>query len=327
MMREGRLARTLVLAAFATAALNTGARAAPESASQSVPVEQLPYILDIAVDQSDPSHLFLATRSGLYRAAPDGSAVRVSLSANVFWNLAPHPRLSNVLYALGIPESGRNLGIIVSRDSGRTWRQLGERDGKPFLFRRIEVSKADPSTIYGVGSDVRVSKDGGATWVRAGSTPDWPYDIAASSLDPDTVFVATFDGLHVSSDGGRSWRDASADLCRQPVTVVETSSDGVVYAFSTCDGLLKGSERTGEWVAVNSQFGGCVIQHLAIDPVNSDTIYAVVRCNRVLVSNDAGRTWRALGSQQTPAPRCVTDPIGSPAPDTTRSALAPNDAV
>ncbi len=309
MRRRFHVGKALALVALMAAGGSWAVKAVAMPGPDRIIVAQLPSILDIAVDRSDPSYFFLTTRSGLYRVASDGTAARVSVSRNVFWTLAPHPRLSNVLYARGIPESGENVGVIILRDSGRTWRQLSSEGERPPVFRSIDVSTADPDILYGLGHNLWVSRDGGGTWEKAGYAPDWPYyDVAASSLDPEILYVATFDGLHVSADGGRSWRQAFAGLCRQPVPVVETASHGVLYAFSTCDGLIKASEQTGEWVTVNNGFGGCIVQHLAIDPVNSDRIYAVFRCNKVLASNDSGWTWSALGSKQIMVPKGVAAP-------------------
>ena len=81
-------------------------------------------------------------------------------------------------------------------------------------------------------------------------------------------------------------------------------------AHSLCVGLIRGDERTGSWVVVNDRFGGCIVQHLAVDPGNSTQLYAVLGCHKVLVSADGGVTWRVLGSRERWVPSCVTYPFG-----------------
>ena len=282
-----------------------GAEAKTASAPAN-PVTHLPYIFGIAVDRSNPNNLLLATRAGLYRASPDGSAVRVSVSEDALWDLVPHPQIANVLYAIGIPEGGTKRGVIVSRDYGHTWRHLDQVKHRPRQFWRIDLDKTSSKTIYGLSHNLWVNLGGGGKWVRTGPLPDWGYDIAVSSLDAKRIYLATPGGLYTSTDGGRSWLPAFAGMCSQPITVVETGADGMLYAFSTCDGLIRANEHTGTWIVLNDDFGGCIIQHLAIDPTNSDRIYVVLGCNRILLSHDRGHSWKAFGSDQVSVPNCVS---------------------
>ena len=83
-----------------------------------IPLAVLPYIFGISVDQSDPNYLFLATRGGVYRMAPDGASVRVSASKSAFSNVVSHPSFASVLYAVGPPEVGLNPILITSSNSG-----------------------------------------------------------------------------------------------------------------------------------------------------------------------------------------------------------------
>lgn len=304
-------ARMIAAVAATVIAVSGAGRVATSDAT---PLPQYPYIFDIAVDPADSAQVLLATRSGIYRAGPDGAAVRISVSQYRFWRLVPHPSRANVFYATGLPASGKNRGLLVSQDSGRTWRHTAEDDKAPFQFRKFDVSKAEPQVIYALRHQIRVSRDEGKHWAITGSPPGRPYDIAASSLNADTIYVGTAIGLFISTDGGRSWKTAFPWLCGQPVTVVESGADGVVYAFSICGKLIRGDERTGEWVIVNEDFGGCIIQHLAVTPLNRNVLYGVERCNRTLTSTDGGRSWKVLGSAEPGLPSCPTNPYGDSAP-------------
>ena len=102
----------------------------------------------LAVDPTDPSRLYLATHHGLYAVAPDGTAERLS-PVQDFMGFTPHPSEPSTLYASGHPAGGGNLGFIVSGDAGRTWTQLSPGVGGPVDFHQMDVSPADPKTIYG----------------------------------------------------------------------------------------------------------------------------------------------------------------------------------
>lgn len=308
-----RLGRMWPAAAMMALAVASAAALGPKAVADPIPLAQVPPILDVAADRDDPAYVFLATHAGVYRAGPDGSAVRVSVGNNNIWDLAPHPSPAAILYARGVSDDGGSRGVIISKDAGRTWRPLPERGGGPGYFRRIAISETDPNILYGLRHDLWMSHDGGLSWARNGSPAYWSYDIAVSSLDARTVYVSTPIGLRVTTDGGQSWNDAG--LCRQPVTAIETGPSGTVYAFSLCQGLLRGSGPTGKWAVVNDEFDGCIVQHLAVNPQDSDQLYAVERCHKVLVSADGGRTWRILGRAETWQPLCETKPHGRPESD------------
>ena len=313
-------ARLLIAAVFALSMVLSALGSAPTTADSSlapdpIHVERLPYIFDIAVDRSDSSYLSLATNAGLYRASMDGTAVLVSSQRNSIWSLALNPSDPSIIYAAGVSDEGHSVGIHVSTDRGHTWHRLGNNGSEVGYVWVIGMSSADPAILYGAGYDLWASEDGGRNWKETETSPHWIIDLAVSSLDGRTVYAATDSGVLSSTDGGASWRVQKGVTCRQPVTAIDSGPDGVVYAFSLCAGLLRGDERTGKWVVANAGFDGCIVQHLAVDPWNSARVYAVLGCRKVLVSGDAGLTWRGLGSQQAWKPDCVTNSTGFPEPD------------
>ena len=309
MARKKEISTIFAVLFFACAPWAIPADAEGLLASDRIPLSDIPFIFDITVDISRPSSVLLATRAGLYRAIPDGTAVRVSNGSRPFWSVASHPFLPSVLFANGISDSGDSVGLLVSRDSGENWEgPVGDGPGRRY-FRMIDVRKAEPAVIYGLADDLWASRDGGRSWTRAGPAPAWTIDIAVSSLEVETVYAATNSGVMVSDDGGRSWKEFDGETCLQPVTAVETGADGVLYAFSLCRGLLRADERTRQWVVASAEFGGCIIQHLAVDPTDSNRLYAVERCHKVLASADGGRSWKILGSRKAWVPVCTTRPL------------------
>jgi photosystem II stability/assembly factor-like uncharacterized protein len=254
----------------------------------------------LAVDASDPGRLYLATHHGLYELAPDGSAERLS-AVQDFMGFTPHPTEPSILYASGHPPSGGNLGFIASEDGGRSWSQLAEGVGGPADFHQMDVSPADPKTIYGAYSgQLQMSQDGGYNWEVVGAAPEGLVDLAASSKDPGTLYAATESGLLKSEDGGRSWQDAY--WLRQLATMVYATPDGAVFAFVVGTGLIQTTEPKLSWQSVNRDgFGGDYVLHFAVDPTNHRKLYAVTfdpqsKTQAVSASNDAGESWVPLGS-------------------------------
>jgi len=252
----------------------------------------------IGVDPTNPSRLYLATHHGLYAVAPDGSAVRLS-PVQDFMGFTPHPASPSILYASGHPAGGGNLGFIASEDGGESWSQLAEGVGGPVDFHQMDVSPADPKTIYGAyAGQLQVSRDGGREWEVVGPAPEGLIDLAASSKDPGTLYAATQGGLLKSEDGGSSWQDAY--WLRQPATMVHVTPDGAAYAFVVGTGLIETMEPDLSWQTVSKGgFGGDYALHFAVDPTSHSKLYAITldpqsQEQTVLASADAGKTWVPL---------------------------------
>jgi photosystem II stability/assembly factor-like uncharacterized protein len=121
---------------------------------------------------------------------------------------------------------GKNLGgIFKTTDGGTTWRKLG--GGLPPGSGRIglAVYAKDPKVVYaivqseeagGTIDEVRSrrggvfrSDDGGETWTRTSPLDPRPFYFSQIRVDPTNdkrVYVLGF-ALHVSDDGGRSFRE------------------------------------------------------------------------------------------------------------------------
>lgn len=117
-------------------------------------------------------------------------------------------------------------GIFKSSDGGATWKKLEK--GLPTLLGRIGLSvhKKNPKVVYAVVqsgeggtsdiSDVNSkrggvfrSEDAGESWTRMSGLDPRPFYFSQIRVDPENdqrVYVLGF-ALHVSEDGGRTWRE------------------------------------------------------------------------------------------------------------------------
>lgn len=292
-----RRSRSLINILLAAALLLV---AAPDARPQSeTPLAELlrsTHIHGLAVDRADGGRLLIATHHGLHALRLDTATVeRVSERRDDFMGFTPHPTDAMKLYASGHPIRGGNLGFISSTDGGRTWAMLSQGVGGPVDFHQMDVSKAEPSTIYGVHGGLQVSRDGGRSWRRVGPAPDDLIDIAASAINVERLYAATQQGILLSEDGGRSWR--TAHPLRRPVSMIEVGADKSVYAFMVGGGLLRTEEPLLNWQTLSRDFGDHYLLHLAVAPQDASHMYASTHRNELLTSSDGGRTWRQLGSQ------------------------------
>ncbi len=251
------------------------------------------HVHGLAVDRADRRSLLIATHHGLYRARIDNGEIElVSERADDFMGFTPHPADEDVLYASGHPAGGGNLGFIASQDGGRSWSSLSLGVGGPVDFHQMDVSKADPSVIYGVHGGLQASRDGGRTWGQVGPAPEGLIDLAASATDSTWLYAATQQGILVSQDGGSSWLPAHQQ--RRPVSLVEVAGDGTVFAFMLGSGLIRAEESSLDWQPVSDGFGDQYLLHLAMDPSDLDRLFAMTEKGALLASDDNGQSWRVL---------------------------------
>ncbi len=263
------------------------------NAAKTVPINDVSHIHGIAVDPKDSSRLYLATHHGVFHTAADDTAEQVSEISD-YMGFTPHPSDADVMYASGHPPQGGNMGVLVSRDGGRTWEQMATGAGGPVDFHAMDVSRADPNVIYGLYGQVQASRDGGTTWTVAGAPPADVFDLAASAVDPDTVYAATMTGLMVSRDGGQTWEPTGSQ--GQPASMVQAAPDGTVYSFVVGSGLMKSPGAALDWRPVSTGLGERVLLHLAVDPTDPKRMFAVTEESQILASSDGGTTWQPLSS-------------------------------
>lgn len=137
-------------------------------------------------------------------------------------------------------------GIFRSLDGGATWRKIG-RGLKNAVYQVVADPFSSP-TLYAVvglkrGTKVFKSMDRGETWaIATAGLPSGAFaiDLAADTNTPDTLYVATTQGVFVTRDGGRLWTAMNDGLGALPVltVAVDPLQAGTVYA-GRYDGLFK----------------------------------------------------------------------------------------
>jgi hypothetical protein len=200
----------------------------------------------LAVDPSDPLHVFVRKRSG------GGSAL---------------------------------VGLWESRDGGRTFAliKLAPRGDyvwvdhvvqvAPFPFNFLAIDPADPRRlITDEGGRLILSVDAGKTWadVFPGGAMDNVRPVFAflrtlrdvrnefyqglfDPVVPGRVYVASNLGLLVSVDGGRSWRLANTGGLRPDLTLCAVPEAKAVFVGSR-RGLLKSTDGGETWHRINLGF-------------------------------------------------------------------------
>jgi photosystem II stability/assembly factor-like uncharacterized protein len=250
----------------------------------------------IAFARSGTAVLLLASHHGLFTVDKTGNATQVSVVQD-YMGFSPGPSDPLTYFASGHPHTGGNSGFLKSIDGGATWKQISSGVDGPVDFHQMDVSPADPRTIYGNYGGLQVSHDGGNIWESVGPAPDNLIAIAASSVKAEILYAATKNGLHISIDGGVNWQPLAFD--GEVVSMVKNGPHGVLMAFVLGKGLMKTTEEKPlEWTSVSNAFGDAIVLHLAINPADSTQLALTTQDNSVLESRDSGATWAAFGQAQ-----------------------------
>lgn len=248
------------------------------------------HVHGLGVNPADGA-LFVATHTGLFRA-PEGvqRARRVAgryqdtmgftvVGPNRFLG-SGHPDLREKLPPF--------LGLIESRDGGRSWRALSLQGTVDF-----HVLEASGRRIYGYGSEFAsrtprflTSDDGGRSWARL-KAPEPLIALAIAPADPRRLIASGERRVFSSRDGGRSWSPVEAPspglLTWTTAGVYVVSADGRVWRNS--DGAAAWREATG--------VGG---PPAAFDAAPSGELLVALHDGIVKRSSDQGRSW-SLRSQ------------------------------
>lgn len=221
-------------------------------------------------------------------------------------------------------------GVYRSTDGGASWEGVGlEESGS---IGRIAADPTDPDRIFAAAAGslflpggergLYRSTDGGESWalILAGENGSTGA-IDVATIDGRTVLAATWErdgeklggpgsGLHLSTDGGESWREvrlpgAKRDVGRIGVALAP-SDPRRAYAIVSSDldgravGLWRSDDRGRTWrrtpvapESLNQSLFGWWYGRLWVDPVDPDRLF--VGGLSLMVSADGGETVEPVG--------------------------------
>jgi len=244
------------------------------------------HVHGLGINPADDS-LLIATHTGTYRVAPTANkAVRIGASRqdtmgftvagpNYFLG-SGHPDLQEAVER-DLPP---HLGLIESRDAGRTWRTislLGEADFHVLRFAGKRVYGYDASN-----DRLLMSKDKGETW-RELNRPAPLLDLAVDPADGTHVVAAGEGGLYESVDEGRTWRRLASHIGLLAWPLSQRLY--IVHAPGTISSSADGGKR---WTRLGS-IGG---EPAALLAQTEEQLYVALHDGTIKQSLDGGRTWK-----------------------------------
>jgi len=271
--------------------------------------------ITLAIDAR--STVYVAHGGGFAKSADGGrnwSAIGFSgLVATYVRTLAIDAQAPAAIYAgLGAPGSG---GLYKTIDGGGSWLRVGLPTGTG--VSSFMVDPKDSSTLYATnGTGAFKSTDSGTNWI---SVSGYFYSLAIDPQNNQTLYSGSGDagGVYKSTDGGASWSPASSGLPASPNGLfryysvnrltIDAKNPATLYAsislpppndpllFGSYGAVYKSTDGAASWRELSSS-PSCCVADLAIDPQNSETVYAVSGHDGIVKSTDGGTTWTAVNS-------------------------------
>jgi photosystem II stability/assembly factor-like uncharacterized protein len=288
----------------------------------------------VVVAPGGPQTVISGSRSGVNRSDNGGGnwvglanpPQGMTAKMNEVFAIAVDP--SNADHLLMIPADLN--AILISQDGGRSW-NMGQQLGpvSEFIF-----APSNPATVYAAVTSrecidktsagttpnpalrcdnpeqgLYVSQDGGSTWIQNESEPVRSgVIIAALAVHPGdarTIYVSMpGTGVLKSSDGGQTWSASGAGL--PPLSAVslaiDPSNPAILFAGVASSelapaggGVYRSVDGGQTWVQSSAGLNPeALVLSVAVDPTNSQIVYAGDYLGGVFVSTDGGQTWGAL---------------------------------
>ena len=276
----------------------------------------------VALDPTDPDHLFFANGNAIYQSADAGESwTKQPESSGCLNGAIQFSADGTSLFKAGMlcedPPGGWK--VFRSQDQGKTWEQVysvddGGGDGEIVTHGDRVVFRNNPMEIF-------VSEDKGETWMLFSGSGDcsvvdqngerYCFDIekivpsfdAIVSVSPDNsdVMFVGGQGVYKSVDGGRTWEDASNGIGNEPAQIVLNPFSRTIYiekGSGYCGDLtedfelFQGSIGGDDFELVSER--GCGL-YLGTD---AQSLYRFVDQNGQLqFSRNAGETYQATDLQ------------------------------
>jgi hypothetical protein len=290
MRRTPTLAAAVLSLLLAAGVAACGGDDSPGQSAEQQPPEQQPaagtesvhHIHGLGVNPGNGT-LYVATHTGLFQAAGGEQQMRrIGDSAQDIMGFSVVG--ADRFISSGHPDpndtsSPPNLGLIESRDGGKTWKNislLGEAD--------FHVLHSSGERIYGYdGTQGRlmVSSDGGRQWAQR-TPPAAIFDLAIDPRDPDRIVASTERGVFSSTNGGTAWRplrDDTAGLLAWPAADRLYLVDG--------QGQVQRSGDGGRQWQPTGSIGRQPVAFIA----HESELYAALSDSTVKRSADRGASW------------------------------------
>src|SRR5258708_6126867 len=197
----------------------------------------------VIVDSANPAVVYAATGQGVFKSMDSGATWTVlnPAPANIGYyetNLFVHPARPTTLFA------SLNYLLYRSVDAGESWTRLK----MPFATISLVFDPANPDTIYAAAWLLGVyrSVDGGDNWEKMVDLPV-TFSRSAIAVTPTALYLATSNGVMLSTDGGVHWMP---DSITAPADIVAADPNNPQVVYVVADHLYVSRDSGASWSAL-----------------------------------------------------------------------------
>jgi photosystem II stability/assembly factor-like uncharacterized protein len=150
-----------------------------------------------------------------------------------------HPKEKGVIY------TGSDDGVVsLTKDGGKTWKNITPAGLAECLINAIEVSPFDNATAYIATTRYKFNDhkpglykttDYGKTWTKIDAgIPDGAFTrvVREDQVIKDLLFAGTETGVYISWNGGKNWKPFQLNLPLTPITDLKIHQGNLIAATS-----------------------------------------------------------------------------------------------
>lgn len=308
-------------------------------------------IYDISVNPLNPEIVYscaaeISTDSaGVYKSVDHG-LTWLKVFTNQMYTLAINPTNPNIIYAGGYQglymseDAGRNWnniipqgdpyvdpvtqvivhpvqtttlfvatagGVFKSTDAGKSWQDLHLG-----ADATITIDTKHPNTIFIGGSELFKSTNLGVTWQPTGLRN---VHIRSLAVDPNNsliVYAATAEGLYVSKDAGKTWKQQNQNLPKNDIKkIIVNPTTSYIYTLINNLGIFQSHNEGLTWIDSNKGLSAYSIAAIGVGIDNPAILYAGSEEGGAFKTKDEGATWQRIGLEGGFVRTFAIDPFNS----------------
>ncbi len=254
------------------------------------------WVYSIAIDPTNPAIIYAALHTQGICKSTDGAATWVPVN-NGLDDTAGRSVVVDPLHPQTVYFGTWHYGeVFKTTNGGASWQPA--RSGLPSVkVYKLAIDPVDPNNVYAAtpSNGLFKSGDGGASWSGAGFSADFVVSLNIDPQNHSRVFAGTSGaGLFRSTDGATTWA-ASQDGLQASLVAKLAQNSSYLFAGLMGEGLARSSDGGQSWQPVGD-FGHYNVNSVAVNPTNTNVVFAVTDRIGVLKSKDYGNTWAPVNT-------------------------------
>ncbi|MBI3110649.1 MAG: hypothetical protein HYZ01_03650 [Ignavibacteriales bacterium] len=164
---------------------------------------------------------------------------------------------------------------------------------RPALYAAVYINKG--STSVGSLSSIGLFRryEGDTAWVNLRPNTITPGMGFTSFGDRHQLYLAGGNGLHRSTDEGRTWRVLTGWRTKEVLSVALDPADSLRLYISTPFGVYRSTDGGSTWIEKMRGFKTWFVRRVILDRVNRNMLYATGE-DALYRSMDGAETWKQL---------------------------------